>query len=206
MNKQSPKHGIILLAAGASTRLGRAKQLLIWQGETLLQRAVRKFSGIEDTHLLVVWGARKEEMEGAIRELEVDYVYNPAWEKGMGTSIKCGLKSLLQHHPDLESVMVTLVDQALVESNHLDAILEVHHTHPDQIIAASYEDVLGVPALFPKSLLPALQNIPDQKGAGALIKKMREQVYPFSLPEAAFDVDREEDYRTLLDFDAPFLD
>ena len=167
---------------------------------------MRQFSGLEHAQLVVVWGARKEEMEAPIQQLKVEHTYNADWAMGMGTAIKCGVSFLLQRHAQLEAIIVSLVDQVFVEKEHIDIMLETHQKESGKIIAAHYNGIMGVPALFPQAYFDELQSLAPQKGAGALIKKLKQNVIPFPLAEASFDVDTEEDYQMLMDGNLPFVE
>ena len=190
--------GFLLLAAGGSSRLGRAKQLLEWQGKTLLTHALDKAADLNFSQRLVVYGARKLEMERHLDQMDIPIVYNPDWSKGMSTSIKKGLETLLENQADLAAIFLCLVDQPLINQDHIKSMLGLHETYPQAIISAAYQDTFGVPAIFPKAFFPALKMLEEQGGAKKIIKKYQNSVISFPCPEAAFDVDTETDYAHLL--------
>lgn len=188
----------VLLAAGSSSRLGRAKQLLTWKGKSLLEHRLEQSEGLDLSFRLLVYGARKSTIEGHLVGLKIPLVYNPDWANGMGSSIQTGVQEALSLEPDLEAVLLCLVDQPLVNQAHFASLIELHKAHPTSIIAASYQNVLGVPAIFPKAFFPDLMTLQEQAGAKKIIKKYQNQVIPFPCPEAAFDIDTEADYTHLL--------
>src|SRR5947209_8753927 len=103
-----PDIGLILLAAGGSTRMGRAKQLLVYRGKTLLRRAADAAVGSGCTPIVVVVGADAAEATRELAGLDLTVEVNPAWERGMGTSLRAGLARLLRERPDATAVVVTL--------------------------------------------------------------------------------------------------
>ena len=85
---------IILLAAGASSRMGQSKQLLLIEGEPLLLRSVKIALSGKPHHVVVVLGAGEHEHSNIIKHLPVEIVINTHWKNGMGSSIKAGLAHL----------------------------------------------------------------------------------------------------------------
>lgn len=195
---QSSRVAGLILAAGTSSRLGRAKQLLVYQGQTLLSRIVDHFGALPLQDIGLVYGARRMDLAAELGQLEVAKVYNPDWATGMGSSLRTGLQLLLTRHPDLDAILVALVDQPLLTARHFTELLRIYEQHPGALVAAAYEDVLGVPAIFPRSCFPDLLTQNGQVGAKKILKKYAYQVIPYPCPEAAFDIDTEADYQRLL--------
>src|SRR5438105_14710749 len=106
-----PPVGLILLAAGASTRLGRAKQLLVFNGNTLLRRAAETAMASACRPIVIVTGAMHEELLPEIRDLEVITERNGEWQRGMGTSLRAGLRALLRPQPDAGAAISMLCAQ-----------------------------------------------------------------------------------------------
>ncbi len=100
--------GAVLLAAGASTRMGAVKQLLPWKDSTLLEHAIKQISGVGVDSLVVVLGAHREQIHEQIDFSGVDVTVNSNWEEGMATSIAEGLEYLLKKTPDLQTVLIAL--------------------------------------------------------------------------------------------------
>lgn len=188
----------VILAAGASRRLGRAKQLLRYQGKTLLDRTVGFFDALPLKERCLVYGARRSELESVVDRQNIRTVYNPDWVTGMGSSLQLGLRTVLATNPDLQAVLIALVDQPLVTTEDFLGLITLHQAQAQAIIAAAYEDTLGVPAIFPAVFFPELLAQKGQVGAKKMIKKYKSEVIPYSCPEAAFDIDTEADYQGLL--------
>ena len=193
--KNSPENiGIIILAAGASNRLGKPKQLLQFEGETLLKRAVRTALASRCRSVIVVLGAQAENPKREIAEFDVEIVENPNWENGMGTSIQIGLKSLLMIHPDVSGVILTVCDQPFVSANLISQIVESFQTTNAPIVACSYEDTIGVPALFSRQFFPEFMALKADNGAKKIIFEHREKVIEIPFEAGAIDIDTEQDY------------
>jgi molybdenum cofactor cytidylyltransferase len=195
--------GLILLAAGGSTRLGSPKQLLSYGGRTLLRRAAETALGSIYRPVIAVLGAGAERLRGELSGLEeIQPVENPLWERGMGSSLRAGLTALLaacrDHPPD--GALFMLCDQPLISSAMLDAFGEAFRRagSPYSLVAARYGDGIGVPALFGRGHFEELLALPDESGAKSLLCAHRAQVLEIPLPQAAIDIDTREQYERLL--------
>ena len=188
----------ILLAAGKAGRMGHPKQLLEFQGMTLLEIALRKARQAGYAPLLVVCGAYRDEVERLCGEVlpDVSFCYNPDWPTGMGSSIACGIRCLLEIMPDTPGALVFLADQPLIRTEQLEEMRQQWEATAPPYIAAFYRDKPGAPALFSHSLFPELMQLHGEAGAKSLFSS-----YPgerFLLPEAAFDMDTPEDWARFL--------
>lgn len=190
--------GCIVLAAGASTRMGQAKQLLQWEGKSLIRRAVETAQASKAKFCVTVLGARSAQIAQEIADLDTQIVYNPCWERGMATSLKAGLLACQQLNPCLKAVLVTLVDQPFVQSHHLNLLIETFQQQKAWIVASQYEEIKGVPALFSREVFPPLLAMRGEAGARKIIRQLDEQVISVPLPEGILDVDTPEDYQKLL--------
>ncbi len=190
--------GVILLAAGASTRLGEPKQLLRFQGETLLRRSA-KFALAASNRVIVTLGSQVETLRKEIEDLPVEIVENKDWATGMSGSIKVGLKEFLDDANWVKAVVVMVCDQPFVNEKLLEKIITKFQETDSPIVACEYQNALGVPALFHRKLFPELLALDAQTGAKQLIKKYREQTAAISFPEGAFDVDTPADYENLME-------
>jgi molybdenum cofactor cytidylyltransferase len=190
---------LILLAAGASNRLGNfPKQLLEFRGETLIRRAAENALASKCQNVCVVLGAQAENIKREIEDLPVASVVNENWKHGMSSSLKCGLEKLLEIEPELSAVVVMLADQPLVDSAIINRLIEVFLATQKPVIAAEYAETVGVPAIFSRSLFDEILNLSADAGAKQIIKKYAASIEKFPVPEAAFDVDTQQDYENLL--------
>lgn len=197
MAETHPHLAHLLLAAGASTRMGRPKQLLTWQGKSLIQHAVAQIQlAAVAQKIVVVLGANQELIAPELSGLQVEHIINPDWQEGMGSSIRCGVGYLVSPGAAAwQGICISLVDQPLVQAPQLRALYEHWQTQQQPISAASYDGVLGAPALFGAAYFPALLALGGATGARQLLQQHRGVVAPVAMPEARFDLDTPEDYR-----------
>lgn len=190
--------GIILLAAGASVRMGKAKQLLEFQSQTLLRRTAKTARQVSD-EVIVMLGARSEILRKKIEDLPVRIAENKDWEKGMGSSVKIGLEKLLETNKNLQAVIIMVCDQPFVSIELLEKIINKYEETNAPIVASEYENTLGVPALFSAKIFQELLRLDSSHGAKHLIKKHLSETVAVTFPEGAFDIDTPENYEKLIE-------
>jgi molybdenum cofactor cytidylyltransferase len=196
--RRAPSPGLVLLAAGASTRMGRPKQLLAFRGRTLLRGAAEGALASLCHPVVVVLGANAETIHPELHGLPLETVVNDAWAEGMGSSVRAGIAAL-EAVADVDSAVVMLCDQPFVTAGVIDRLVAAHARTGRPIAASEYEEALGVPALFHRSLFPALRALPGSAGARQLIARHpRSEVARVPLAHGAVDVDTPSDYGRLL--------
>ena len=193
----SPMIAIVVLAAGGSTRMGSAKQLLTLDGRTLLRRAAETAVATGCHPVVVVVGRDAGVMRTELAGLPVTVVDNPDWPAGMGSSIRAAMAVV---PPDVAGVVVTLCDQPHVDAAALATLIGAFH-HTGRTTAARYAGTVGVPAVFAPSALPALRSLDPAAGAKRLLGGG--DVDAVDLPAAAVDVDTPADYRRVRDRGSP---
>ncbi|UOR03588.1 nucleotidyltransferase family protein [Hymenobacter aerilatus] len=193
-----PVVGVLLLSAGSSSRLGRPKQLLPYEGQSLLRRAATTAVAAVLGPVVVVTGALHAELLPELTDLPVQVVHCPTWQTGMGASLKAGLSVLEHHQPALTSILVLLCDQPHVTPTLLRQLVVTQLATQQPIVAAEYGSVRGVPVLFAESVLPLLRALPDAAGAQQLLRQHPEWVATVPFPAGAVDVDTEAQYAALL--------
>lgn len=190
--------GIILLAAGSSSRMGTSKQLLEINGVPLLTHTatIALQSGIGE--VVVVLGANESEHRKAVRHIPVDIVFNPHWERGMGGSIKAGLKHFMARKPSLSAILVMVCDQPLLTCEHVKKLKETFINLRKSIIASFYSDTSGVPVIFEKSLFTEILSMTDEQGARKIIAAHPDKTVNIEFKGGSVDLDTPEDYRQFL--------
>ncbi len=187
---------LLLLAAGASARMGRPKQLLPYQGRTLLRHAAETAVASGCAPLVLVTGAVHAVLAAEVFGLPVRVVHNPAWETGMASSIRAGLTAVAEAQPS--ACLIMLSDQPLVTPELLRQLVALQQQTQAPIVAAAYGDTLGVPAVFAKALIPQLLQLHGQQGANRLIASLGAAVGRVVFPAGLLDVDTPEQYAALL--------
>ncbi len=186
--------GLIILAAGASTRMGTPKQLLLYQGRSFVRHIAEVAIASVCQPIAVVLGANAKRIKPEISHLPVHVVENQQWAEGMSSSLRVGLKALLTVTQNLEAVAIALCDQPFVSSPMLDQIVEAYRFTGKAIIASEYAGTLGVPALFSHTLFSELLALKNTEGAKQIIRKHIQEVFSVPFPEGAIDIDTPKDY------------
>ena len=185
--------GAVVLAAGASTRLGRPKQLVKIDGETLVERALRIAREAGADTVFVVLGANYQPIFEVLQpyQPELRVLLNQRWAEGMGTSVALAAAAAERHNVD--DLLVLTCDQVAVTPEHLRGLVAA--SHREHVVASTYSSRRGVPALFPEFSFHALQQLSGDRGARELLQ--HEDVLQLPLPGGAIDIDTEEDLEDL---------
>ena len=192
MDKKNQNIAILILAAGSSSRLGRPKQLLEINGKNLLQRMI-EVALVITPEVTVVLGANEKLIRPTITHFPIDIVLNTDWEEGMSSSIRSGMFYL--EKKTIESVLILLSDQPHVDVFLLKKLID-HKTKTKQpIIASQYQNKLGVPAIFDRSLFEKLKSLKGKKGAKQLIINNLKKTIPIVFEKGKIDIDTEEDWK-----------
>jgi len=196
--------GLIILAAGASKRMGTPKQLLTFEGKTLIRRsALAALASLSSTSVAVL-GASQEEILPEIRHLTLDnkflkVVYNPQWEEGMASSVRLGIETLAQEKQRLEAIIFMLCDQPFVKTELINELITVFRQTKSQVVACTYKSgITGVPALFSKEVFPALLALKGDTGARKIINQFADKMTTIPFPEGDIDLDTPEAYQKLI--------
>lgn len=188
----------LLLAAGSSSRMGEPKMLLPFRGGTLLQHIVNEINGLTDARLMVVTGCYHELLLNVLQQLQVSFIYNEQWRDGMGSSIKKGMEYIMQQYSNAPRVMLLVVDQPYISTGLLQQMLDEMERSKQKIIACSYAGTIGTPVLFDKTYFSKLLLMKGDKGAKQLVLQSVADLQTIDFPQGAIDIDRPEDYSTLL--------
>jgi molybdenum cofactor cytidylyltransferase len=192
------KIGIIVLAAGGSSRLGKPKQLLQIEGKSLLRRSAEMALASGCEPVIVVLGASALELTGEIGDLPVEFVINDNWQQGMSSSLKLGLSQLVKHVPDASAAVIMLCDQVHVSTGTLQRLIDSYELSRKPIVAAHYNGTIGVPALFAADMFDELMMLERDAGAKAVINRhLPDSVATIDAPEAEIDLDTIEQYLAL---------
>ncbi|WP_394665868.1 NTP transferase domain-containing protein [uncultured Chryseobacterium sp.] len=190
--------GIILLAAGNSSRMGSPKQLLVYQGKTFLERITDTALEVFDPNQIVlVLGARHHEISSVIKNKNIYIVINENWESGMASSIQSGMKTLSGLFPEMERCFISVCDQPYLTSNLFSKMLQLQETSGKEIVVTKYADTLGVPALFSKKYFKPLMELTGEQGAKKIIQQNINDVESFEFEKGAVDIDTPSDYNHL---------
>lgn len=189
---------IVILAAGASTRLGRPKQNLIYKSETLLNKVLTAAKAVAD-NIYVVVGANSDVVRSEIAEDKVTVLNNPDWATGIASSIHVAVNHMMQNQPSITAILFLVCDQPHVDAELLKLIVERAEASEKGIVACRYSDTLGVPALFKQQYFNDLLNLKGSEGAKKLLTTFQGDVETIPFALGNIDIDTEEDYHRLTD-------
>ena len=195
--KEFENTGVVILAAGASERLGRAKQLIEFQGKPLLEYVIDQFEEIAISTRILVLGAFADVIQKSVNTGSFKIVINENWQEGMASSIREGLQSALNKEDKTERLLFVLSDQPYVTKTLFEKLLQMHTGGNKAITACGYQNAIGAPAVFSKSMFSELLSLQGAQGAGRLIKKYPDKVNVLPFEKGAIDIDTPEDLNTL---------
>jgi CTP:molybdopterin cytidylyltransferase MocA len=159
------KAAAIVLAAGASRRLGEPKQLVRLAGEALVERTARICREAGCDPVVVVLGASADEIRKQCTFAGAEILVNDDWAEGMGSSVRTGIKAL---DDDVDGCVVVTCDMPAVSVDHLRELMRT-----GEKTASTYAGRRGVPAFFPRSSFAQLMELRGDTGARDLLKEAR---------------------------------
>jgi len=190
--------GIIILAAGNSSRLGKPKQLLEYNGYTLLRNTIIQAKLVQDTTVIVVTGAYKKNIDEELAYTAAKVVYNPEWEMGMGSSIAVGLQQLQLSNPQITTCIITVCDQPFLTAQIFKDLVSRHKITGKGIVASAYGETWGTPVLFSNNYFKELENLNGHEGAKKMVQLYKDDVATVAFKKGAIDIDTIEDYNNLI--------
>jgi molybdenum cofactor cytidylyltransferase len=190
--KGSKTMAAVILAAGASARLGRPKALLTIGGRSLLRHVVDCAAGAGCEPVIVVLGAGAEAVRSELSGLAVEMAYNPDWSRGLGSSVRAGIRAL-EAHPAVGAAVLLVCDQPRLDAELIRGLHDAFERAGGRMVACAYAGTLGVPAIFPRSRFHDLLGLGDDQGAKAILLRDESQVVRVDWPDGALDVDTVED-------------
>lgn len=192
----APSVAAVLLAAGASTRMGEPKQLIELAGRSLVLRASQVALQSQCSTLFVVVGAQRDAIRSELADLPAVVLVAEDWRQGLSRSIRCGVDAVSRSaDPAFDATLLLLADQPEVTSAHLDALIDVYPTNEAAMVGTRYAGTLGVPAVFGRRHFTALLALDGDRGAKTLLlANPATGRVPFA--QAAFDIDTPGDLPT----------
>ncbi len=196
----------IVLAAGTSSRMGKPKQLLLYQGRPLLRHVIENLSRSKVDKTVVVLGHKYAEVAAALKDLPINIIVNRDYASGQSASVKAGLKALVD--PDLklasdtgrQGVLFVLGDQPLLKPETVNLLID-NFMRCGGIVAPYYQGIRGNPVLFDISFKHELQSLQGDKGAREIIARNLQALHKIEVtdPGILLDVDTPKDLEVLSD-------
>ncbi|NCT10783.1 MAG: nucleotidyltransferase family protein [Flavobacteriia bacterium] len=185
---------VLVLAAGASSRMRSPKQLLKIGDKTLLEIVLEKSKKISVLPIFCVLGANATLIQNEIPSKNTEFIINKKYHQGLSTSIVAGVNYLEKNYSFINGVLILLADQPAIEIRYLENLVQLSIENPKKIIASKYPKNYGVPAIFPKSIFTELQVLKGDFGAKEFLQKHKNQIICSDLNPILIDLDTEEDY------------
>jgi len=184
---------VVVLAAGASTRLGQAKQLVKYNGTPLVVRQCELALELQ-SDVFCVLGCNAEQITPLLGDLPINITVNEAWQNGIGESIACVVRHIQRLQQSYDGLMVVLGDQWRLTAVHLQAMKQAWRNDKTNIYIAHDESNsnIGPPVIFPKERFEELSSLSDDRGAKVIINNNKDSVKHIALWQAFYDLDTPE--------------
>jgi molybdenum cofactor cytidylyltransferase len=191
------RYGIVILAAGSSTRLGQPKQLLIFKGSSLIKRVAKIALGVSEK-VVVVTGSQSEKVQAELLGLPLIVVQNDFFQEGIASSIRVGVGALMENFKGLSGVIFLVCDQPYLSQNVLTELIKFADETGKKIISSSYGGTTGIPVLFNKSFFDRLLLLKGDTGAKKLIQENLADLAAIDFPGGSIDIDTMQDFESVI--------
>jgi molybdenum cofactor cytidylyltransferase len=184
----------VVLAAGASSRMGAMKQLLPFGETTLLETVIANVRRARVDEIIVVLGASADEIRGKLAVDQSRIVINPEFHQGMGTSLRCGIAQV-----STDAALVVLADQPFVEASTINRLVEEYCEKEPQIVIPVYRGFRGNPVLLDRSVFPEIMGLSGDIGCRAIFGGHSENILKVPVDDVGvlLDIDTREDFEKL---------
>ena len=187
--------GIVILAAGASSRMGFPKQTLPIFGTSMLKHLILEVFETPCFPITVVVGANKAKVVPELKDMPVNVIDNKAWEEGMGGSIKMGLIGTYLVSNAIDAIIVMTSDMPYVNAGLLKSLIKTAEELPDKsIIAAKYNETAGIPVLFKRPRFEEILDLKSELGAKSILEKNKNDIATVDFELGSIDLDTKEEY------------
>jgi molybdenum cofactor cytidylyltransferase len=177
--------------------MGRPKQLLPYNGKSLLEHSVDTANNADANPVIVVLGANSAELEKEIDEKKVHVIENKEWKEGMASSIRCGINTVMHIAPSTDAAILMVCDQPYVSAYLLNELIAAQKSTGKLIVTSQYENAFGPPALFYKTIFPELLELKGDAGARKIVEQYNKDVATVLFTQGNIDIDTEADYKAL---------
>lgn len=190
---------VLIMAAGQSSRMKGIKQLLPWNGTTLLQHTLNTILDIKKNKVFMVLGANSDLIEAELKLVKqpVALIKNEKWQKGLGSSIACGIDFILEQEHTIDGILICLADQPLLTDVYYKKLLQIFRTNDLAIVATKYPNKSGVPAVFSTKIAQELIHLNEDYGARRIMSKYKDNMIVLDAGEQIMDIDTPETYEHL---------
>ncbi len=197
--RNNSRFGAVILAAGMSSRMGEAKQLLRLGNNTLLGQVLENVRSSGVTDIVLVLGHEAEKIKERISTENLSVVINESYRQGMGTSLRAGLAAL---PPDVDAALIVLADQPFVLPKTLDLLMDEYTRSSAQIVIPTYKGFRGNPVLLDRSVFSEVMALTGDIGCRAIFGSHLEGIAKVPVEDIGIllDMDSKDDFELLNDF------
>ena len=197
--KMKPRIGAVILAAGSSSRMGEAKQLLRLGATTLLDQVTENVRGSRVDEIVLVLGHEAETIKQTIATKKLKIVVNESYRQGMGTSLRAGLSALPS---EVDAALIVLADQPFVRSETFNQIIDHYQQSNAQIVIPTYNGFRGNPVLLDRSVFSEVMALQGDIGCRAIFGSHLEGIVKVPVEDIGIllDLDSKDDVARLKDF------
>lgn len=190
--------GVLIVAAGESKRLGTPKQLLEFEGQSLINRLVNIVRDAGSFPITIVLGAEATAIQAQFPEDNLHVVINEEWREGLGSSIRVGLKQMIKVDARIDGVLILVCDQPFIKSDSIHSLIHMQQSTGLPMAACFYEGIVGTPALFHQSMFSDLLQLAGDTGAKKIMKDKLDNVAKLNFEKGVIDIDTMEDYQKII--------
>ncbi len=190
--------GVLIVAAGESKRLGTPKQLLEFEGQSLINRLVNIVRDAGSFPITIVLGAEATAIQAQLPDDNLLVVINEEWKEGMGSSIRVGLKKMIEMDADMDGVMILVCDQPYLKPESIQSLIQMQQSTGLPMAACFYEGIVGTPALFHQYMFSDLLQLAGDTGAKKIMKDKMADVAKLNFEKGVIDIDTMEDYQKII--------
>ena len=188
----------IVLAGGASKRMGKANKLLAEvNGTASICRVAAAALESDAAEVIVVTGHEADLVRGVLSGFDVRFVHNPHYPDGLSTSLRAGIGAVSEN---LTGAVVLLGDMPRVTSEIVNALIGQFHAGNDEAICQpTFGGRPGNPVLWPRAFFPEILDLRGDTGARQLIEQHSERVSKVEVTEDGihFDIDKPDDLNSV---------
>ncbi len=190
--------GVLIVAAGESKRLGTPKQLLQFEGQSLINRLINIVSGAGSFPITIVLGAEAAAIQAQLPDANLHVVINEDWREGMGSSIRFGLKQMIKADANLDGALILVCDQPFIKSESVQSLIQMQKSTGLPMAACFYEGIVGTPAVFHQSMFSDLLKLTGDTGAKNMMMDKMSDVAKLNFEKGVIDIDTMEDYQKII--------
>ena len=189
----------IILAAGESTRMGKQKLLLPFQGKTIIEKVIKNIEASGADSTFVVVGSHRNDVINVIGRLNIGICYNEDYKQGMLSSVKCGIRSL---PVSCEAVLVFPGDQPMIPPTVINKVIHAYINSGKGIVIPTFKKKRGHPLLIDRRYFEEVEKLEEHEGLRALAGKFIEDVLEVETGKNGIlkDIDTREEYEEIIKY------